>query len=925
VAPEQVLANDVSVQQCAGALGEAEMGSMGESLNIPFSGDSSFFLDLYSRYMRDPYSVPADWRVAFEASGEASRSAAGTQLDQLLELFRRCGFQNADLDPLGIAPAEMHPDLAAALADMALGSEVVSLRLGRREFKTEIRAVPALFSSIYSGHAAIEAAHIEDRSARQWLYEQFESAILSPPDEEDLGRTFETILLADEFERFVRIKWPTKKRFGVEGAESSLVIVNEILRLAAARSFDRVVMGGMHRGRLALLATVLGKPLDGLLASIKGKDLTAGGISFTGDVSYHDGVAGIVETDSGPIDVRVMPHPSHLTVVAPVALGAARASQEQSSGDVLPLVLHTDAAFAGQGLVSEFLQFGGLAGYSVGGAIHVVVDNRVGFTTTPEEGRRSRHPTDIGKAYGIPILYVNGDDPIAASAVARLAFEWREKTSQDILVNLVCYRRNGHNELDEPRFTQPVVQSKIDDHPTLATASREMVRQRSQQAFDKASAALAEFQRRLEFSFANYDTTNIGQSPIFLKRNDAIPPIETSDDATGVDIDALKAVSRKLCEVPEGFGLHPKVADFLKRRLASLHSDLGFGMSTAEALSFGSLLDQGYSVRLSGQDSIRGTFTQRHLALHDQRTGARVVSLDRLASGHASFEAVNSPLTEYGILAFEYGMSLVDPDRLIVWEAQFGDFLNGAQVAVDQFITTAEAKWQLTSNLVVALPHGLDGQGPDHSSCRIERILQSCAADNIRVAQPSAPANLFHLYRRQLIDRTRKPLFLIAPKALLRLKDCVSKLADIGPGTRFEPVLLDKPAAKHCRRIVLCSGKIYFSLKEAMTSRSIDDVAVARLESLYPFPLTRIKEILAAFPQAEIVWCQEEAENQGAWGFASNILNRSNVGGRRISYLGRPRMAASAGGSIDRHEMEQAEIVEAAVTGGQLHCLTSAW
>ncbi|MGC4025207.1 MAG: 2-oxoglutarate dehydrogenase E1 component [Mesorhizobium sp.] len=891
-------------------------------MRLPLGGDSSYFLHLYARYLKDPSSVPSDWVVHFASLNEATDKstpdpdAAG---QRLRDLYRVHGHKQAKLDPLGLqvsGPVEKLEAARSNVQPIAITLAGVDLRLRNDEACTKL-------AGIYCGTAAIEADHVADASEREWLYDRFEQEMLAEADENVLSRTLEAVMLADEFETFIKTKWPTKKRFGIEGAELAAVIVREAFRSAAMAEIGEIVIGGMHRGRLATLATVLGKSLPTLVAEIKGRDITDGDESFTGDVPYHNGLATTVETGVGPVDVRLLPHPSHLIVVAPVATGAARARQEMLStangsrrptSEAMALLMHTDAAFSGQGLVWELFQLSGLKGYGTGGVIHLVVNNQIGFTTLPSEGRSSPHPSDIGKAFGVPIFHVNGDDPVAAAAVARVAVEWRNRTGKDAILDLVCYRRNGHNELDEPRFTQPMTWAAIDTRPSLKSLHASHVQQQSKAAYDQAESKREAFHAALESAYATFDhdrpNSTLGQTDIFAPPQPA--GAMPSRPITGVHRSHLVDLARRITAIAETREPDPKVRNFLKARLESVENDTGFNIATAEALAFASLLDEGTSVRLSGQDSVRGTFTQRNLAIHDRRTGEIDIPLSGIARNGARFDAVNSPLIEYGVLSFEYGMSLADPSRLIVWEAQFGDFLNGAQVVVDQFIVTAEAKWRMASNIVIALPHGLEGQGPDHSSARIERILQSCAGGNIVLANPSTPANLFHLYRRQVRAPVRKPLFLIAPKSLLRVRECASRLSDISESMSFEPVIIDPPSAPRCRKAVLCSGKIAYGLKSKSVQEGIDDIAVIRLEQLYPFPETEVLDTLQRYQGVPLVWCQEEPRNQGAWSYVRDILSEL-APSRPLQYVGRPPMAAAAGGSIDRHEIEQAEIISAAL------------
>lgn len=880
--------------------------------------DNSYYLNLYSRFLQDSQSVPADWRCYFQSVDGGAQPAADRRLlgDLLIAAYRDHGHRQARLDPLGLSRLDAVPEIAGIAA--RIGPETVDLNIAGEPHRLTAEEAGEALRRLYCGTAAIEAAHVADAGERNWLYETFERELTSQPDDGLLARTLEAVLLADSFESFIKTKWPTKKRFGLEGAESTTVILRELLHAAPTAGCDEAVIGGMHRGRLAALATVFGKSLPALVAEIKGKDTTGGDPSFTGDVPYHNGLTATVDCGDGPVTVRLLPHPSHLIVVDPVALGAARARRElrermEDGRTVLPLLMHTDAAFAGQGLVSEVFQLGGLTGYAVGGTIHLVVNNQIGFTTVPEEGRSTRHPTDIAKAYGVPVLHVNGDDPVAAAAVARVALAWRHRTGRDAVIDLVCYRRNGHNELDEPRFTQPRIWAAIDRHPPLRESHMDHVRDRSAAALQAAERARDGFRMSLATAFETYDDHRPNSG---AEETDLFPePWPASgadpDPATGIDRDRLVALTRTITEIPADFDPDPKVIGFLRARLDSMLSDGGITMATAEALAFATLLAEGTSVRLSGQDSVRGTFTQRHLAVHDRATGRSTLPLSAAATGNARFDAINSPLIEYGVLGFEYGMSLADPDRLVVWEAQFGDFLNGAQVAVDQYVTTAAAKWRMRSSLVVALPHGLEGQGPDHSSARIERILQSGAGGNIVVANPSTPANLFHLLRRQQRGSLRRPLFLIAPKSLLRDRRCQSKLAELGPGTRFRPVIAGE-VPDRCARIVLCSGKLSFALEEARAEAGRDEIAIVRVEQLYPFPAAELSAVLSRHPGAELLWCQEEPRNQGAFSFVRDQLQEA-LPGVTLHYAGRPAMAAAAGGSIDRHEAEQAEIVAMAL------------
>ncbi|MGY4298670.1 2-oxoglutarate dehydrogenase E1 component [Bradyrhizobium sp. i1.4.4] len=886
-------------------------------MNLPVSTSSAFFLDFYARYQRDPYSVPADWRVYFEGLNGNERSV-GDLSQRLIEAYRLYGHLEAKLDPLGLNPPIRVDRLDRVRKEIeGLADRPVTLTVGVPRTMTMGRLASELVR-IYSGSSALEASHVEDETARDWLYDLYEKAFTDSASADLASRALESIALADTFEDFIRIKFPSKKRFGVEGAESSIVFLRELLRNACLAGFGETTIGGMHRGRLATLATVLDKPVGVLLAEIKGRDLTNGGADFTGDVPYHLGYAGELIRGDRRMKVSISPHPSHLMTVAPVVTGLARAKRAGSVEDVLCLLLHTDAAFSGQGLTSEVLQLGGLVGYQVGGTIHLVVNNQIGFTTTVSEGRSSRYCTDIGKATGVPVIHVNGDDPLAVMRAAEVALAWRRHTSRDILIDVVCYRRNGHNELDEPSFTQPRVSAVIKGRPSLRQSFAAEIADEYPEALRRADIAAAEFRAAMQRGYEAIESLRPNDGP---NRPTAWANIRRADAAelllpvaTGVAIEQLREIGAATCALPADIDAHPKVAQFYQKRLETILSGHGINFATAEALAFATLLAEGVPVRLSGQDTVRGTFTQRHLAVHDMQTDRRFLPLSAAAARGISFEPVNSPLSEYAVLGFEYGHSLADPHQLTIWEAQFGDFLNGAQIVADQFIVSAEAKWEMMSGLVVQLPHGLEGQGPDHSSARIERLLQLAAGSNIIIANPSTPANLFHLLRRQVVAPWRKPLFVIAPKSLLRQKNCASDLAEMGAGTGFRPVIAEEDKAD-CRRVILCSGKIFYDL---MTMRAAlgreKDVALVSIEQLHPFPMTELSAVLDRYQKAECVWCQEEPENQGAQSHVLELLRQDKrTDGRIVTTVSRPRLPVAAGGSIERHEIEQQQLVRRAL------------
>lgn len=902
-------------------------------MNIPIGGDNAYFLDLYSRYRKDRNSVPADWALHFEeleAGGNRPSASSGTdQIRLLLDAYRRYGHIEADLDPLG--QAECSDPVLDELRrnSRTFADEVGEIEIGGEVRRMKVAEAERLFREIYTGSAALEAGHLDNAEDRHWWHAAFERSFSSPPDRRLVMDSLESVVLADEFETFMRTKFPTKKRFGSEGAETAMVFLRELLRAAPQAGIGEIIMGGMHRGRLAMLAVALGKNPATIAAELMGRDLSEGA-QFTGDVPYHLGYNSSVDTGGGRVDLTLLPHPSHLMVVAPVALGLARAAatrRKAGSGEgqrVLGLLMHTDAAFSGQGLAFELLQLGGLDGYSAGGSIHLVVNNQIGFTTLPSEGRSARYCTDAAKAVGVPVIHVNGDDPVAVARAAGLALAWHRRSGKDVLIDLVAYRRYGHNELDEPRFTQPRTWDRIDLHPTIRASFSKRAAALYPEASSKADAVAAGFHARLQAGFDSAGSIAPNDEPVQDEAWGRLSPGRESEllepVVTGVDIPRLVELGLAAGNIPEGIAAHPKVRQFYEARAQSIRKDKGVNFATAEALAFATLLADGAGVRLSGQDAVRGTFTQRHLVVHDVVTGRMATPLSAAASSDHALELINSPLSEYGVLGFEYGHSLLDSRQLTLWEAQFGDFMNGAQIVVDQYVVSAEAKWRLRSGLVLLLPHGLEGQGPDHSSARIERLLQLCAGGNVIVAQPSTPANLFHLLRRQLVAPWRKPLFLVAPKSLLRAKAAVSALAEMGKGTTFSPVIAE-PCEKPnlVRRVVLCSGKIFYALNEARRAGALENAVVpVRIEQLYPFPRADLRAALQPFTQAELVWLQEEAENQGAAPFIRDLLAGSGV---KLSahrpIIARPAMSVTAAGSIERHEREQAELLARALAVGE--------
>lgn len=853
----------------------------------PLSAVSAGYVEeLYERFRTSPDGVDESWRSLFGVLdlaveptdiGDDGRRAA------LTEAIRRWGHLSARLDPL--AAPQSFPDVEEFAAHLPPHAGPLDI----------LRA-------LYCGSLAVETAHIDDPALRNWLIGRYEAIALAPPPGDEVAM-LRDLIRADEFERFLARKFPTKKRFGAEGAEAIIVLLREILRQAAAAGVTHVVIGTMHRGRLNLMATILGRSAARLFAEIKGAHPFPADTARPGDVPYHLGDRAMVETGAGALDVTLLANPSHLEAVDPVALGRARALQDGiGPARVLPIILHTDAAVIGQGVVAETLQLAGTAGFTTGGTIHVVLNNQLGFTTEPSEARTSTYCTGAWKAIDSCILHVNGDDVAAASRAAQLAIGWRQTHARDAVIDFVCYRRNGHNEIDEPTFTQPVLYRQIaQQEPVVAMTARRLVEAGRITAEDIAAEAEA---CRTALAQA-YDASADHRA------NESGYPAMPAGEArpTGVDPGRLRAIADTLARAPAGMALHPKMGRLLQQRVVGRE---GIAWPMAEALAFGSLLLDGVDVRLTGQDVVRGAFSHRHFGLVDSLSGAKHIGLSALPGAKARFSLHNSPLSEYAVLGFEYGYSLERLDALTVWEAQFGDFANGAQIILDQFISAAEEKWCTPSGLVVLLPHGLEGQGPEHSSARLERFLLMAAGTNMRIVNPSTPANYFHLLRRQVCAPDRRPMIVMSPKRLLRLPAAVSPLADFAPDRAFEP-LVTSASGEAVDRILLCSGKIAYDLEAERTQRKAANVAVVRIEEIFPLPAEALAALFRRWPGATCVWVQEEPANMGAWSWLDRRIERlrrdAGAAHPTMLYAGRPESGSPAGSFHGDHESHQAAIV----------------
>jgi len=913
---------------------------LGSSL---LSSDNAQFIEtLYNRYLADPTTVSEEWRDYFsrlptgtlrpESQEGAERTTAVADIEQqarvlqLINAYRVRGHFEADLDPLGIAPKRSHPELDPGYYGFAredLGREFSVSRLFGMPALT-LRGILSTLREAYCGTVGVEYMHIQDPVQRRWIQERIEDKRHHQPLSLDTKRAILTKLYAAEtFEVFLHTKFVGHKRFSLEGAEALIPLLDTLIEHGATQGIEEVVIGMPHRGRLNVLANILGKSYEMIFSEFEG-NVDPSLMMGTGDVKYHLGFSDDQVARNGKtVHLTLTANPSHLEAVDPVVEGRVRAKQDRTHDSermrVVPLLIHGNAAFAGQGVVAETLNLSRLRGYSTGGTIHVIVNNQIGFTTDPEDAHSGPYPSDVAKAAQAPIFHVNGDDPEAVVRVARLAVEYRQTFKQDVVIDMFCYRRHGHNEGDEPSFTQPRMYRAIKGHPHVTWLYRERLLDRGELSGDEVATIERTFRERLQNAL---DTVK-GNPPIV--RPDTLRGAWqgfTRGDDRPVDIrvrrDLLEYIARRLAAVPEDFTLNPKVEKLLQARTDAVLHNGPIDWGLAELLAYGSLVCEGTGVRLSGQDSERGTFSHRHAVLVDYDTGLHYVPLSHLREGQAAFSVYNSPLSEFAVMGFEFGYSLDDPKTLVIWEAQFGDFANGAQVIIDQFLTSSEAKWQRMNGLVLFLPHGYEGQGPEHSSARLERFLQLCAEDNIQVANCTTPAQLFHLLRRQMKRNFRKPLVVMTPKSLLRHRLAVSSVADLAEGSFHE--ILDASAAppvidpRHVTRLLLCSGKVYYELLTERERRQRNDVAIVRVEQLYPFPEEALAQVLARYGQAaDMVWVQEEPRNMGAWSFIYEYLPPLLHPNQALRYVGRDAQASPATGSQKLHQQEQAVLLDQAL------------
>ena len=846
----------------------------------------------------------------------------------LVKAFRMHGHLAARLDPLGseppgdpaLEPERLIPQLTPEL-QARIPSSLLRLHV---EGETLAEALPHLRET-YAGTIAYEIEHISDHEERVWLRQAIESGRYRRAlSRDERVRLLRRLSQVEGMERYLRRAFLGQKQFSVEGLDVMIPMLDEAIDLAARDGAHEVVLGMAHRGRLNVLAHVVGRPYETILREFEGERTIEAVVSSeeggSGDVKYHLGAQGTRSTPTGDITITLVSNPSHLEAVDPVVEGRARAEQTDRSSRqgyhdpsvALPVLIHGDASFAGQGSVAETLTLEALAGYSTGGTLHLIANNQVGFTTDPESGRSTRYSSDLAKGFDIPIIHVNADDPEAALASIRLALAYRRRFGHDVVVDLVGYRRHGHNEQDEAAYTQPLLAAAIADHPTvreefaarLVTAG-DLTQEQTDELEQDVVSELRQAHEALKETFGQ------AESP---PRSDTHIPAATGDEVvTAVALERLRALNEELLRVPDGFTPHPKLMSQLDRRRGALDEG-GIDWGQAEALAFASLLIEGIPIRLTGQDTERGTFSHRHDVLHDVSTGATFTPLQHLDDAGASFEIYNSPLSEYACVGFEYGYAAAAPEALVLWEAQFGDFVNGAQIIIDQFIAAGLSKWRESTRLTLLLPHGYEGNGPEHSSARLERFLQLAAQENLRIANCTTSGQYFHLLRRQALDATARPLVVMTPKGLLRLKQAGSTLEDLASG-EFRPVIDDaNPDRARVERLVLCQGKIYYDIVGHEQRAGATGVAVARIEQLYPFPTERARAVLVGYPNLrEVVWAQEEPQNMGAWRAIRHRLEETKPEGVPLRYVGRPWRASPSEGYPTAHLREQDRIVRAAL------------
>ena len=943
----------------------------------------AFIEDLYSNYLKDPNTLPLGWKEFFDGLNEnkesLSKSLEGPswapkkkikknnfsledlisdnnqeekkilspslledaakdsiRAIMLIRAFRIRGHLIANLDPLSLMKREEHPELKIetyGFTKKDLNKNIyIDGILGLQE--ATLAEILVILKKTYCGTIGYEFMHTGDPNEKAWIRNRIEG-----PEKEvsftDNGKKaiFNKIVEAESFEKYLHIKFVGTKRFGLDGGESLIPALEQIIKRGGNLGVKEIKIGMSHRGRLNVLANVMGKPFKAIFSEFFGSSVTPKR-EFEGDVKYHLGASSNREFDGNLVHISLTDNPSHLEAVNPVVLGQVRAKQffhkDPERKKVIPVLIHGDAAFAGQGVVAECFAMSGLPGHNTGGTIHIIVNNQIGFTTAPRFARSSPYPSDVAKIAQAPILHVNGDDPEAVVHCAKIATEFRQKFNRDVVIDMFCYRRFGHNEGDEPSFTQPLMYQTIKTHPTTLKIYSKKLEAQKLLSNDETNKEVNKFKVFLEKEFE--ESKNYKQE---MKWFDGVwsrftpTPGKDKRGITGVSNEKIITLGKKITTIPKNFTAHKTLEKIFEKKQKMFTHNMPIDWSTAETLAIGTLLEEGFSVRLSGQDSGRGTFSQRHSVLRNQKSHERYIPLNNISKDQKKFEIIDSLLSEFAVLGFEFGYSLSEPDTLVLWEAQFGDFANGAQIIIDQFITSGEAKWGRASGLVMLLPHGYEGQGPEHSSARLERFLQMCAQDNIQVVNCSTPANYFHVLRRQMHRGFRKPLILMTPKSLLRHKQCVSYIGDFTKENTFHRVLSDRAynkdfsliklkEDKKIKKVIMCSGKIYVDLIDQREKTKNDEAVIIRIEQIYPFPVKRLgRELKRYSPSANFYWCQEEPQNMGAWNTVRHYIERTleiiNYNSKNVEYVGRRPSASTATGNLNKHLAQQKEILEKVV------------
>ena len=940
-------------------------------MNVSFlnSANAPYVAELYFKYTQNPKSIDESWKSFFSSLNEDElsiisdfggpewkkrdtnviddisfdkvvRSSSAVDFNsfktstldsiralRLIRAYRINGHLIANLDPLNLHKKNYHPELdykSYGFSENDLDREIfIDGSLGLET--ATLNEIIQILNKTYASSIGVEFLHIQSVEQKQWVQERIEE-VHNKTNFTTQGKKaiFQRLVESELFEQYLDKKFLGTKRYGVEGGESMIPGIEQIVKQSCLAGVQDIYFGTAHRGRLTLLATVLGMPYRGILSKFQGSLNDPNEVLGSGDVKYHLGVSSDREFDGKSIHLSLTPNPSHLEAVDPVVAGKVRAKQtllqDKTTDKVFGILIHGDAAMAGQGIVAETFAMSQLRGFRTGGIIHFVINNQIGFTTTPHYGRSAPYCTEIAKMVQAPIFHVNGDDPEAVVHVCRLAAEYRNLFKEDVVVDMFCYRRSGHNEADEPMFTQPLMYKKIKQHQTTLNLYKDQLIKEEILTEDEAKTKLSDFKKFLdnEFELSKSYKPNKADWLDGTWTGIKIASIDARRGKTSSTADDLKILAKEIHTIPEGFTPHKRIKKIYNDREQSIIEGKNIDWATAEALAFATLLKDGYGVRLSGQDVGRGTFSHRHAVLYDQENEKRFVPLRHFRKEQALFEIVDSFLSEFGVLGFEYGYSQADPKTLVIWEAQFGDFSNGAQTIIDQFITTGERKWLRMSGLTLLLPHGHEGQGPEHTSSRLERFLQMCAEDNIQVANCTSPANYFHILRRQMMRDFRKPLILMTPKSTLRHKGNTSAIEDFVNGSTFHRVLR-KPLLgeekNKINRVVLCSGKIYFELQDHIDALKLDNIHIIRLEQLYPFPYEALEEELIDFKNCEMIWCQEEPKNMGAWQFVQErVLSvvKKVTGKNELHFIGRRAAASPATGVFDRHLSNQKNIIRLA-------------